>query len=68
MKEKLGLAIDRMITWLFLSGRMETDGTELQALAVAQQTPATVLAKTITNSIIKVLELVSDCVANTEVI
>ena len=57
-----------MITWLFLSGRMETDGTELQALAVAQQTPATVLAKTITNSIIKVLELVSDCVANTEVI
>jgi len=57
-----------MITWLFLSGRMEADGAELQALAVAQQTPATVLAKTITNSIIKVLELLSDCVANTEVI
>jgi hypothetical protein len=35
MKDKLSVAIDRMITWLFLSGRMETDGAELQALAVA---------------------------------
>jgi hypothetical protein len=64
MKDKLGLAIDRMITWLFLSVRMETDGTELQVLAVAQQKPANILAKTITNSIIKVLELVSDCVSH----
>jgi len=54
---------------LFLSGRLEEEEKELSPLGnTSNSTPATVLAKQVTNQLIQLLELVSDCNTNTEVI
>lgn len=62
-------AMDQIITWLFLSGRTDDEEKELLPLSNSSNTtPATTLAKQITNQLVELLELVSDCNANTEAI
>ena len=65
----IATAFDQIISWLFLSGRAEDEEKELVPLAnVSNTTPATALARQVTSQLISVLELVSDCNANTEAI
>jgi len=60
---------DQLISWLFLSGRLDDEEKELVPLgSTSLNTPATVLAKQITAQLQALLELVSDCHSNTEVI
>lgn len=62
-------AFDQLISWLFLSGRLDDEEKELVPLgSTSLNTPATILAKQITQQLQSLLELVSDCHANTEVI
>lgn len=60
---------DQLISWLFLSGRLETEEKELETMQLpGLKTPSTSLAKSITQLLMEMLVLVSDCNSNTEVI
>jgi len=61
--------MDQLISWIFLSGRTEEEEKELQPMGHSSNvTPATSLQKQITTQLIHLLELISDCSSNTEVI
>lgn len=55
-----------LISWLFLTGRHSTDESHLLQLGTqVTSTPATLHASAITESILKILDLVSDSWRNT---
>jgi hypothetical protein len=65
----MAVVFDQIISWLFLSGRMDDEEKDLVPMGSTYlNTPATILAKNITQLLQQVLELVSDCHDNTEVI
>jgi hypothetical protein len=60
---------DQLISWLFLSGRLETEEKDLETMQLpGLKTPATTLARAITQLLQDVLILVSDCNQNSQVI